>query len=107
MASTCKFGGEHLGGQRAEGDAIAAIAECGEAVFAARHAADQGQGQLRQTLLAWCRHDGHPQACADELGIHRNTLRYRLERIGELSGLDLTRRDQRLLFTLGLELLDD
>lgn len=69
--------------------------------------AQDSQGQLRQTLLAWCRHDGHPQACADELGIHRNTLRYRLERIGELSGLDLTRRDQRLLFTLGLELLDD
>ena len=69
--------------------------------------AQDSQGQLRQTLLAWCRHDGHPQACADELGIHRNTLRYRLERIGELSGLDLARRDQRLLFTLGLELLDD
>lgn len=69
--------------------------------------AQDGQGQLRQTLAAWCRHDGHPQACADELGIHRNTLRYRLERIAELSGLDLARRDQRLLFTLGLELLDD
>ena len=37
--------------------------------------AQDSQGQLRQTLLAWCRHDGHPQACADELGIHRNTLR--------------------------------
>ena len=65
------------------------------------------QGQLRQTLTAWCRHDGHAQACADELGIHRNTLRYRLERITELSGLDLARRDQRLLFTLGLDLLDE
>ncbi|WP_394559072.1 CdaR family transcriptional regulator [Aquipseudomonas alcaligenes] len=69
--------------------------------------AQDGQGQLRETLVAWCRHDGHPQACADELGIHRNTLRYRLERIAELSGLDLARRDQRLLFTLGLELLDE
>ena len=65
------------------------------------------QGQLRQTLQAWCQHDGHPQACADALNIHRNTLRYRLERIAELSGLDLARRDQRLLFTLGLELLDE
>ncbi|WP_043311789.1 sugar diacid recognition domain-containing protein [Pseudomonas sp. ML96] len=69
--------------------------------------AQDGQGQLRETLATWCRHDGHPQACADELGIHRNTLRYRLERIAELSGLDLARRDQRLLFTLGLELLDE
>lgn len=69
--------------------------------------AQDTQGQLRQTLEAWCRHDGHPQACAQALGIHRNTLRYRLERIAEISGLDLTRRDQRLLFTLGLELLED
>lgn len=69
--------------------------------------AQDAQGQLRQTLEAWCQHDGHPQACAESLGIHRNTLRYRLERIAELSGLDLTRRDQRLLFTLGLELLED
>ena len=69
--------------------------------------AQDSQGQLRQTLEAWCRHDGHPQACAEALGIHRNTLRYRLERIAELSGLDLARRDQRLLFTLGLELLEE
>lgn len=69
--------------------------------------AQDAQGQLRQTLAAWCRHDGRPQACADELGIHRNTLRYRLERIAELSGLDLARHDQRLLFTLGLDLLDE
>ena len=69
--------------------------------------AQDASGQLRQTLAAWCRHDGHPQACAEALGIHRNTLRYRLERIAELSGLDLARRDQRLLFTLGLELLED
>lgn len=66
-----------------------------------------GSGQLRQTLEAWCLYDGQPQACAEALGIHRNTLRYRLERIAELAGTDLDRRSQRLLFTLGLELLDD
>ena len=44
--------------------------------------------------------------CAQALGIHRNTLRYRLERIGELSGLDLNRFDQRLQLSLGLGLLD-
>ncbi|HSC83007.1 MAG TPA: sugar diacid recognition domain-containing protein [Pseudomonas sp.] len=69
--------------------------------------AQDAQGQLRQTLEAWCRHDGHAQACAEDLNIHRNTLRYRLEKITELSGLDLTRRDQRLLFTLGLDLLEE
>ena len=89
------------------GDQPAAAHRYEDRIQRRRVLAQDSQGQLRQTLLAWCRHDGHPQACADELGIHRNTLRYRLERIGELSGLDLTRRDQRLLFTLGLELLDD
>ena len=46
------------------------------------------------------------QACAQALGIHRNTLRYRLERIAELSGLDLNRLDQRLQLSLGLGLLE-
>ena len=46
------------------------------------------------------------QSCAQALGIHRNTLRYRLERIGELSGLDLNRLDQRLQLSLGLGLLE-
>ncbi|PZP83179.1 sugar diacid recognition domain-containing protein [Ectopseudomonas oleovorans] len=63
------------------------------------------QGTLRATLEAWCAHDGQVQTCAQELGIHRNTLRYRLERIGELSGLDLNRFDQRLQLSLGLGLL--
>ncbi|TBV07188.1 sugar diacid recognition domain-containing protein [Stutzerimonas kirkiae] len=67
--------------------------------------AQDTQGSLRATLDAWCAHDGQIQACAEALGIHRNTLRYRLERIGELSGLDLTRMDQRLQLSLGLGLL--
>ena len=46
------------------------------------------------------------EACAEALGIHRNTLRYRLERIAELSGLDLNRLDQRLQLSLGLGLLE-
>ncbi|WP_417660691.1 CdaR family transcriptional regulator [Pseudomonas sp.] len=63
-------------------------------------------GALLETLRAWCEHDGQAQVCADALGIHRNTLRYRLERIAEYSGVELTRLDQRLQLTLGLELLD-
>ncbi|MFI8479756.1 CdaR family transcriptional regulator [Pseudomonas sp. NPDC078700] len=63
-------------------------------------------GALLETLRAWCEHAGQAQVCADALGIHRNTLRYRLERIAQLSGVELTRLDQRLQLTLGLELLD-
>lgn len=68
--------------------------------------AQDGNGSLRETLEAWCAHDGQVQACALALGIHRNTLRYRLERIAELSGVDLTRLDQRLQLSLGLGLLE-
>jgi carbohydrate diacid regulator len=64
------------------------------------------QGSLRATLEAWCAYDGQVQSCARALGIHRNTLRYRLERIGELSGLDLNSFEQRLQLSLGLGLLD-
>ncbi|WP_448672012.1 PucR family transcriptional regulator, partial [Escherichia coli] len=46
------------------------------------------QGSLAATLESWCAHDGHAQACAQALGIHRNSLRYRLERIASISGLD-------------------
>jgi carbohydrate diacid regulator len=52
---------------------------------------------LRRTLAAWLAHDGHPAATADALHIHRNTLDYRLRRIGEITGLDLARLEDRFL----------
>ncbi|UCJ16521.1 helix-turn-helix domain-containing protein [Pseudomonas sp. MM211] len=68
--------------------------------------AQDGSGALRETLEAWCAHDGQVQSCAAALGIHRNTLRYRLERIAELSGVELTRLDRRLQLSLGLGLIE-
>ena len=62
-------------------------------------------GQLLNTLRAWCTHDGQSQACADALGIHRNSLRYRLERIAELSEVDPLRMEGMLSLYLGLQLL--
>lgn len=67
--------------------------------------AQDRSGTLMTTLAAWCQHDGQAQVCADALGIHRNTLRYRLERIAELSAIELARFDQRLQLSLGLGLL--
>jgi carbohydrate diacid regulator len=58
---------------------------------------DKNQEVLGRTLAAWLMHDGHPAATADALHIHRNTLDYRLRRIGELTGLDLGRIEDRLL----------
>ncbi|MBF3198821.1 CdaR family transcriptional regulator, partial [Pseudomonas aeruginosa] len=63
------------------------------------------QGSLAATLESWCAHDGHAQACAQALGIHRNSLRYRLERIASISGLDLARLEHRQQLLLGLQLL--
>ncbi|WP_191832562.1 sugar diacid recognition domain-containing protein [Pseudomonas fluorescens] len=67
--------------------------------------AKDNSGQLLATLRAWCAHDGQSQACADALGIHRNSLRYRLERIAELAEVDPLRLEGMLSLYLGLQLL--
>lgn len=50
---------------------------------------DDSNNQLSKSLQAWFDHGGDIQACADALNIHRNTLRYRLQRISEITGIDL------------------
>jgi hypothetical protein len=44
---------------------------------------------LVDTLDAWFTHDFDRQATSAALGIHPNTLDYRLRRVGELTGLDV------------------
>jgi carbohydrate diacid regulator len=68
--------------------------------------AEDTSGTLQATLDAWCACLGQVQVCADRLGIHRNTLRYRLERIATISGLNPLRLDQRLYLSLGLGLVE-
>ncbi|MFJ2692894.1 sugar diacid recognition domain-containing protein [Pseudomonas sp. NPDC087336] len=67
--------------------------------------ARDNNGQLLATLRSWCEHDGQSQACADALGIHRNSLRYRMERIAELSGVDPLKLDGMLALYLGVQLM--
>ena len=64
-------------------------------------------GQLLATLRSWCAHSGQSQACANALGVHRNSLRYRLERIAELTGIDPAQLDGLLPLYLGLQLLPE
>jgi carbohydrate diacid regulator len=52
---------------------------------------------LRATLSAWFEQNENSAATAKALGIHRNTLDYRLRRIGELTGLDLGVSEDKLL----------
>jgi hypothetical protein len=48
------------------------------------------------TLYAWLRHPGDPRSAARELAIHPNTLRYRMRKLLELSGIDVDDPDVRL-----------
>ncbi|RZS32798.1 DNA-binding PucR family transcriptional regulator [Herbihabitans rhizosphaerae] len=60
-------------------------------------AADKADGtRYVDTLYAWLRHPGDARAASSSLGIHPNTLRYRMARIGELAGVDLADPDVRL-----------
>ncbi|MFR0585134.1 CdaR family transcriptional regulator [Lactobacillus porci] len=46
------------------------------------------QDEMAATLLIYLKNNGHVSQAADELHIHRNTLKYRLKRFKELTGLD-------------------
>jgi carbohydrate diacid regulator len=63
----------------------------------ARLAHDKNKAMLRRTLEAWFANNENSAATANALHVHRNTLDYRLRRIGELAGLDLARSEDRLL----------
>lgn len=66
-----------------------------------------GNGLLLRTLNAWFLNNVQPTATAKALYIHRNTLEYRLNRISELTGLNLANFDARLLLYVGLQLDED
>ena len=57
---------------------------------------------LVSTLDAFLRHGGALAEAAATLGIHRNTLAYRLGRVAELTGYDLSAARQRFLLQLAL-----
>ena len=58
--------------------------------------------ELTTTLRAWMSNPFHPGQVASALDIHRNTLAYRLDKIGRLTGQNM--RDFRGLFSLELAL---
>lgn len=60
------------------------------------------KGSLRRTLLVYLETGGSHVDAADRLGIHRNTLAYRLKQIGLLTGRNPTEPDGRLVLHLAL-----
>jgi len=65
---------------------------------------DQKSGVLMKTLVAWFSHNSQPTLTAKAMHIHRNTLDYRLQKISELTGLNLTNTDDRLLLYVAMQL---
>ena len=65
---------------------------------------DQKQrAELIKTLEAFFTSLGNLAQTAEMLHVHRNTLLYRLKRIGEISGLDLEDAEERLALWLALK----
>jgi purine catabolism regulator len=61
------------------------------------------QGDLIRTLNGFFEANGNLAKAATDLDVHRNTLVYRLERISELTGLNLDDADNRLILHLALK----
>lgn len=67
---------------------------------------EQSRIGLLKTLSAYFRHNGSCQLAGDELHMHRNTVRYRLSRIEDLSGLHLDLYRDRLLAEVALTIIE-
>ena len=59
--------------------------------------------ELVATLAAYLENDANLAVTAGQLFTHRHTVRYRLDRVAELSGLDVARTDDREKLSLGLK----
>ncbi|PMB48280.1 hypothetical protein CEN41_01740 [Fischerella thermalis CCMEE 5330] len=62
------------------------------------------QSDLIRTLEGFFNANGNLAKAAENLDVHRNTLVYRLERIAELTELDLDDADNRLILHLALKI---
>ena len=59
---------------------------------------------LIRTLVAYFQANGSPKEAATILGVHRNTVLYRLDRIAEITGFDLSDPDIRLRLQIALRI---
>ncbi|CAA9532557.1 MAG: hypothetical protein AVDCRST_MAG67-4424 [uncultured Solirubrobacteraceae bacterium] len=64
---------------------------------------DQYEANLVRTVEAFLDNDGNVAGTAQKLYTHRHTIRYRLERVRDLSGLDVGSTDGREKLSLGLK----
>jgi PucR family transcriptional regulator, purine catabolism regulatory protein len=59
-------------------------------------------GELQASLLAFLQHNARWESAAAELYVHRHTLRYRMRKVQELTGRDLSSSFDRMEFWLAL-----
>ncbi|MBX6764004.1 MAG: helix-turn-helix domain-containing protein [Rubrobacteraceae bacterium] len=59
--------------------------------------------ELVNTLITYLKNDASMAKTASEIFAHRHTIRYRLERIRELTGLDVDKSEDREQLTLGIK----
>lgn len=64
---------------------------------------DQYETDLVRTIEAYLENDGNVTPTADQLFTHRHTVRYRLERVRDLCGHDITSTEGREKLGLGLK----
>jgi purine catabolism regulator len=62
----------------------------------------QNNADLVSTLDAFFAANGSPKEAAERLGVHRNTVLYRLDRIREITGYDLNDAGVRMRLQLAL-----
>ncbi len=65
---------------------------------------ERQRADLLQTLEEFFKSHGNYTQTAEALSVHRNTLFYRMSRIQEITGLDLTQPDVRLAVHLSLKI---
>lgn len=63
-----------------------------------------GNGVFRETLHTWFRYNQQAGKTANALFIHKNTLEYRLRRISDLTGLNLSNFEDRFLLYVAAQL---
>ncbi|MEV0829889.1 PucR family transcriptional regulator [Nonomuraea rubra] len=92
-----------LAGQGLLGLLDPAAAQAFSAAVLAPLAAYGSRADLVESLRAYLDSNGHWDAAAQRLGVHRHTLRYRMRRVAELLGRDLDDPGTRAELWLALE----
>lgn len=66
----------------------------------------KNDSDLAIVLRSYLKHNGSVKETSDELFVHRNTINYKLSKISEILGLDLSLLNSRLILSLGFMLED-